>query len=249
MYLYRIGMATTGQSQYVLNIVELQNTVTSATGLSPAGYLSNQLVQIEQMVQFSNKQINVNVISNFDTTPIQVVAPINLSNVALTASGTDGTIGGSGTSGSNGTIATTIGTSTTNGLLEVGVNGSVALLLTAASVSTLVIENGGAATFSGPVSAPNFVTTSDRRYKENIRAFAEYETVLSNIRGVRFNWLETGSADVGLIAQEVDAVLPEAVVQDATGRFQVSYMKLVPVLVEAVKSLQARVSTLEARKV
>jgi len=236
-------MATTGQSQYVLNIVELQNTVTSATGLSPAGYLSNQLVQIEQMVQFSNKQINVNVISNFDTTPIQVVAPINLSNVALTATGDDGSIGGSGSGG--GTIATTIGTSTANGLLEVGANGSVALLLTAASVSTLVITNGGAATFSGPVSAPNFVTTSDRRYKENIRAFAEYETVLSNIRGVRFNWRDTGSADVGLIAQEEDAVLPEAVVQDATGRFQVSYMKLVPVLVEAVKSLQARVSTLE----
>ena len=239
-------MATTGQSQYVLNIVELQNTVTSATGLSPAGYLSNQLVQIEQMVQFSNKQINVNVISNFDTTPIQVVAPINLSNVALTATGDDGSIGGSGSSG---TLATTIGTSTTNGLLEVGANGSVALLLTSASVSTLVITNGGAATFSGPVSAPNFVTTSDRRYKENITAFAEYETVLSNIRGVRFNWRDTGAADVGLIAQEVDAVLPEAVVQDTTGRFQVSYMKLVPVLVEAVKSLQARVSTLEAGKV
>ena len=71
----------------VLNIVELQNVVTSITGTSAVGNLTNQVNQMQKMVNFDQKRINVNILSNYDATPIQIVSPINLSNVALTGGG------------------------------------------------------------------------------------------------------------------------------------------------------------------
>jgi hypothetical protein len=64
--------------------------------------------------------------------------------------------------------------------------------------------------------------------------------------GVHFQWNDSGENDVGLIAQDVQAGLPEAVAETTEG-LKVSYMKLVPVLIQAVKSLQERVSILQER--
>jgi len=73
------SMATTGAANnFVLNITELQNTVTTATGLSPFDTLSEQIGQIQQMVIFDEKRIAVNTISAYNTTPIQVTDAINI---------------------------------------------------------------------------------------------------------------------------------------------------------------------------
>ena len=83
---------------------------------------------------------------------------------------------------------------------------------------------------------------SDARLKTHIRTLEGAGEILDGIRGVRFEWL-TGGADVGVIAQEVAAVLPEAV--HGRNQFMVDYMKIVPVLVEAVKELRVRIARLE----
>ena len=223
----------------VLNIIELQNVVTSATGLSATGFLSNQLVNIQEMVQYDQKRINVNVISNFDTTPIQFVSPVNFSNVDLTLNGT--TVTGSGASV---TTVSTIG-SGSNGTLVVG-GATNGLEFQQNSVPTFYITSLGAATFTGVVSANNFITTSDGRLKGNITPIENPDTVLSSLRGVRFKWLSSGLNDVGLIAQDLIQFLPEAVVEAPEG-LQVAYTKVIPVLVEAIKSLQTRVDILEGR--
>lgn len=82
-------MATTGSANaYVLNITELQNTVTTASGLSPYATLSDQIGQIQEMVIYGEKRIAVNTISAYNTTPIQVTAPLNITTVGgLTVSG------------------------------------------------------------------------------------------------------------------------------------------------------------------
>jgi hypothetical protein len=213
----------------VLNIVELQNVVTNVAGTSPVGYLSNQVTQIQKMVNFEQRQINVNVLSNYDKSPIQIVSPINLSNVALT--------GYSGTSGA--TISTI---ATAQAQLRLGADGG--LEFTQSSISTFYILSTGNATFSGSVSAQNFITLSDQRLKTEVQPITNYITILSSVNGVSFQWAATGAADVGVIAQEVAAVLPEAVTDTPAG-LQVAYTKLIPVLIEAVKSLQKRVETLE----
>lgn len=218
----------------VLNIVELQNVVTSSSGLNPTTYLSNQLINIQQMVNFDQKRLNVNVISNFNTTPIQVVSPINFSNTVTFT--TD-------TATSTNTVTSTIGTGNL-GLLTIG--GSNSLELNQNGTNSLYINNGNA-TFSGTVSAESFITLSDGSKKHGISPITNYMTILSTIQGVKFKWNDTKREDVGLIAQDLQEVLPEAVYETPYG-LQVAYMKIIPVLVEAVKNLQERVKVLEAGK-
>jgi hypothetical protein len=93
-------------------------------------------------------------------------------------------------------------------------------------------------------------TVSDLQWKTNVRRIEDSARILEGIRGVRFEWLDGGSNDVGVIAQEVGGVLPEAVVYGTDGRpSMVQYHKIIPVLVEAIKGLEARVKELEGRGV
>ena len=221
----------------VLNIIELQNVITSASGLTPVGYLSNQVTNIQQMVDFGNKQINVNSISNFDTTPIQVLSGLNLCNVTLSYNGT-------AVAGSNvATTTTSIGTATT-GILTLGISTGAGLTFTQSSISTFVIGADSNVTFSGTVTAAGFITASDLRLKGGVRQITDYETILSAVDGVRFQWKATGEPDIGVIAQDVLPVLPEAV-HEVDGLYKVDYTKFIPVLIQSVKGLQARVKSLE----
>lgn len=222
-------------SNYILNIVELQNTVTSAGGASPFNVLSNQVAQIQQMVNYDQKRVSADSISAFTSGgTIQVVSPINLSNVTLTTNGVPSS--GSVSSLGAGTATLTIGDD--------------ALVLQQAATSTMIVQSTGNATFTGTVTAQGFITVSDRRAKENIRPITDYETILSGITGVRYDWragFKGGvGASAGIIAQDVLSVFPEAVkVESDTGHYGVAYDTLVPVLIEAVKALQRRVDSLE----
>jgi hypothetical protein len=220
---------------FVLNIQELQNVVTSASGVDPVAFLSNQVVNLQQMVNYDLKQINVNAISNFSATPIQVYSPLNLCNVALTS---NDVVIGTGT-----TTLSNIG-SGSNGELYIG-NVSTPFIFTQNLTSTFYIGADSNAVFTGSVSASNFITTSDARKKLGIQKITDYETILSSINGVRFEWKDDGTPDIGVIAQDILPVLPEAVYDTSDG-YKVAYQKIIPVLVEAVKSLQARVRRLES---
>jgi hypothetical protein len=72
-------MATTGAANaFVLNITELQNTTTTASGLSPFDTLSGQISQIQEMVIYGEKRIAVDTISAFSSPPIQVTDTMNV---------------------------------------------------------------------------------------------------------------------------------------------------------------------------
>ena len=219
---------------FVLNIIELQNVITSASGVNPVTYLSNQVANLQQMVNYDLKQINVNAISNFDTSPIQVYSDLNLSNAALTANGTS--------VGSGSSAISSIGTDASGAILYIGSGPS--LLLNQNGVSSFFIGTDCNASFIGSVSATNFITTSDARKKKSVAKITDYETILSSVNGVRFQWKDTGVRDIGIIAQDVYPVLPEAVFNTIDG-YKVDYNKLIPVLIEAIKSLQERVKVLE----
>jgi hypothetical protein len=78
---------------------------------------------------------------------------------------------------------------------------------------------------------------------------------LGRVRGVLWTWKEEaaelgkipGSADAGVIAQEVEAVFPELVVTSPEGYKRVNYTGLVGVVIEAVKELKAKNDALERR--
>lgn len=224
----------------VLNIVELQNVVTSASGLTPVSYLSNQVANIQQMVDYDRKQINVNAISNFSESPIQVYSALNLCNVSLSYNGDIF----AGSAAAAATAASELGTSTT-GYLSLGFSTGTGLAFVQGATSTFIIGADSNVTFSGTVTAAGFVTASDSRLKRNTRPITDYETILSAVDAVRFQWSASGKSDVGVIAQSLLPVLPEAVIEDTDGYYKVEYAKLIPVLIQSVKALQERVSVLE----
>ena len=103
-------------------------------------------------------------------------------------------------------------------------------------------------TFGGRVTARDFLSLSDQRYKTDIRTLESPDSWFEEIRGVRFKWKDTGEADIGVLAQEIGLTMPEAVGGSDEGGYHVAYDKLIPYLIESIKSLRKRVSILEERE-
>ena len=105
------------------------------------------------------------------------------------------------------------------------------------------VTSAGNATFVGVVTATDFNSTSDETLKENITTVENAVDLNSQLRGVRFEWKKDGKPSYGVIAQELEQVLPELV--SGTDPKTVNYNGIIGVLIEAVKELSARVEELE----
>ena len=106
----------------------------------------------------------------------------------------------------------------------------------------------------GAILATNDVVafaSSDERLKENVEVIGSAVEKVEAINGVSFDWIPMEGVhvhsghDVGVIAQEVEKVLPELVTTRDNGYKAVKYDKLTAVLIQAVKELSDRVKTLE----
>jgi len=108
-------------------------------------------------------------------------------------------------------------------------------------------------TITGILSVTDDITafwTSDERLKDNITPIDDPLAKVLSISGNTFDWNEKSNKsghDVGLIAQEIEKVLPEAVVTRDNGYLAVDYHKVVPLLVEAIKDLSDKVEALEQK--
>ena len=99
---------------------------------------------------------------------------------------------------------------------------------------------------SGRGIANAWVTYSSERLKENLEPVREALALVQRLTGKRFRWKGSAAPDIGLIAEETVAVLPEAVTPDEEGRpLGLNIVPVVAVLVEAVKELDARLQALE----
>ena len=95
----------------------------------------------------------------------------------------------------------------------------------------------------GVATATDFNSTSDANLKENIQTFENGLEVVSELRGVRFDWKKDHKPSIGVIAQELEEVLPELV--SDTNPKTVNYNGLIGVLIEAVKELSQEVENLK----
>ena len=114
-----------------------------------------------------------------------------------------------------------------------------------AGTRRLTIDNNGNATFTNSVYALSFVPTSSIAYKTNVKTFENALETVKKLRGVRFDWKDSNKASVGLIAEEVENVVPEVVAHEGKRVTGLNYDSLVGVLVEAVKEQQ---KLIEAQK-
>ncbi len=162
---------------------------------------------------------------------------VNANDVALNTSSSRNTdhnsvsiTAGSGLSG-GGTIASsrTLSVNTGNGL-EV--------------VSDDVRMSGS---YSGTFTATEVQATSDLRLKEGVETITNAMTLLDGLRGTHYFHSTLERNQFGVIAQEVQKVMPEAVGKGEDGYLSVSYAQITALLVEVCKGLAERVEALEGR--
>ena len=201
-------------SPFVVNIVPLANVVTNTSGEDATTVLSNQLAQVQQMVNFDQKRIYTDYLGSFTTdAAIQVLSPLNLSNVGITSngvpiSGTGGTGGGS-TIGTTSTAIvlfdTTAALSTAmsfqvgerpvfqilgsgNGLVYdtsgVATEFRVSSMRLAADLGVFsTVQTSDTVTVGGICYAQQFVTLSDERRKRSL-SILNQDQIMSSLQGV-----------------------------------------------------------------
>lgn len=96
--------------------------------------------------------------------------------------------------------------------------------------------------FYGSIKADKMTSTafndiSDENKKIDIETLKDAVRTINQLRGVSFKWIDNYEKSIGLIAQEVEKVLPEIVETDSEGYKSVSYNKLVGLLIEGIKEL------------
>ena len=97
----------------------------------------------------------------------------------------------------------------------------------------------------GSVKATDFNTTSDQNLKNNIKTIENPLSKVLSIRGVNFEWKDSNKASAGVIAQEVEKVLPELVTGQNTKT--VNYNGLIGLLIETVKEQQKQIDILSEK--
>ena len=105
----------------------------------------------------------------------------------------------------------------------------------------LSIDASGNGTFAGEVTA-----NSDERIKTNIKTIENGLDKVLQLRGVEYDRTDIEKHQIGVIAQEVEKVIPDVVNENEDGLKSVAYGNLVAVLIEAVKDLKGEITELRA---
>lgn len=177
-----------------------------------------------------------------------------------TSSNTTGTIVARDSSGNftAGTITATSFVGNGSGLTGVGVqvsndiatNSTFYPLLTQTTSGTVTASKVSTSKlsfnpFTGNFSATQFTSLSDISEKTNIKTIENSIQTIQSLRGVSFDWKQSEKGSYGVIAQEIEKILPELV--EGTETKSVNYNGLIGVLIEAVKELSAEVQELKSQ--
>ncbi|HWO57261.1 MAG TPA: tail fiber domain-containing protein [bacterium] len=134
--------------------------------------------------------------------------------------------------------------------LLIAVLGAVKLKVAVGQVSVLTNLD-----VTGNVCANNIACPSDARLKRDIRPLHGALNSLKHLDAVRYRWREdvvearhwSDGEQIGLLAQQVQDVAPQAVVEMSDGHLAVDYARLVPLLIEGMKEQQRQIEELKAR--
>jgi hypothetical protein len=121
---------------------------------------------------------------------------------------------------------------------------------TSTNLSNRVVKRDSSGDFAARIiTCVDLNSSSDRNLKENITDITNGLELVKQLQGVRFSMKddETHRIKLGLIAQDVEQVLPEIVSRDYDNFRTVAYQNVVAVLIEAVKELSAQVEDLNSK--
>lgn len=116
------------------------------------------------------------------------------------------------------------------------------------SAGAMSLTTGGILTVASSITAGGDITAfSDVRVKENIEDLEGSLDKVTQLRGVSYNRIDAEERSIGVIAQEIQEVLPEVVREGQDGMLSVAYGNITAVLIEAIKEQQEIISQLEER--
>jgi hypothetical protein len=104
--------------------------------------------------------------------------------------------------------------------------------------SKLTVE--GDAIITGIITCTDINSTSDANLKKNIQKLNNSIEILKQINPVSFNWKDNGKKSYGVIAQELEKVLPE-LIGEMNGNKTVSYTPLIALLINAILELDKKI--------
>ena len=101
---------------------------------------------------------------------------------------------------------------------------------------------------SGDIVA--FYSSSDKRLKDNIEPISDPIEKIKQVNGISFDWKENldplySGKDYGVLAQEIETILPEAVRDKKNGFKSLNYNSIIPLLIECIKNQENRIKELE----
>lgn len=129
-------------------------------------------------------------------------------------------------------------------------DGSTARTVSVAGTSvntgnTLVARDASGDFTAGSITATQYTSTSDISLKENVFTIENALEKVLSLRGVEYDRVESGEHQIGVIAQEVEKIIPEVVYGDEIK--SVAYANLVGLLIEAIKEQQKEIDELKKK--
>jgi len=148
---------------------------------------------------------------------------------------------------SNSILTYTVGGTIQGYLYHGGSNGNMYLNNSKNNATTYIVSYTGGVYLA--TNATSWTATSDIRLKNIISPIDSAVDKLSTLNPVVFSWKsdETNKENIGLIAQDVKAVLPQVIDTNKDGFLGVRYVELVPVLVKAIQELKAEIEILKQK--
>jgi hypothetical protein len=99
---------------------------------------------------------------------------------------------------------------------------------------------------TGTLSATVMTGTSDVKLKENIVTITNAVDTVKKLRGVEYDWKDNGHHSMGLVAQELEKVLPYLVHENENVK-SVMYSNMIGLLIEAIKEQQIQIDELKGK--
>ena len=227
----------TNANPFIVNLVDLQNINTTITGVNTLSQLQTDVANIQEMVQFTTKTLAADTIKNFtEGQQVQIQGVSNIPTFSNSATGIDVQAN---------SISFTVAGNTS---LQLDPTGMLQFTSSPTYFSTGV-NIAGWLYVSESAFVKNLYQTSDRSFKTDIKPFFTTVNDVLRLEPCKFTWKETGEQDLGFIAQDVQRVWPSLTIRnpqdDSLG---LSYSRFIPLLLESIRELNGRVSTLEGFK-